>query len=74
MCLNFEGGFWISFPPNPLSVWIWNSFLDGLASMKNILSVKMHNTDVKTTAVLKTVVLLKYSQFVLPKHSNGVSI
>lgn len=54
------------------SVLIGNSFLDGLLSIgKLLLPGEMHNTDVKTTAVLKTLVLLKCFQFVLPKYSNG---
>lgn len=54
------------------SVLIGNSFEDGLVSIgKLLLPGKMHNTDVKTTAVLKTLVLLKRWQFVLPKYSNG---
>lgn len=58
MCLNFERGFDF-FPPNPLSVWIWNSFLDGLFHRKIFFPGKMHNTDVKTTAVLKNSGLVK---------------
>lgn len=50
---------------------IGNSFLDGLVSIeKLLLPGEVHNTDVKTTVVLKTLVLLKYSQFVLPKYYN----
>lgn len=46
--------------------------MDGLVSIeKLLLPGKMHNTDVKTTAVLKTLVLLKHLQFVLPKYLNG---
>lgn len=54
------------------SVLIGNSFLDGFVSIGTLLFPgKMHNTDVKTTAVLKTLVLLKHFQLVLPKRLNG---
>lgn len=57
------------------SVLIGSSFLDGLVSMgKLLLPGKMRNTDVKRTAVLKTLVLLKHFQFVLPKYLNGYPI
>lgn len=55
------------------SVLIGNSFLEGLVSIgKLLLPGKMHNTDVKTTAVLKTLVLLTGFQFVLPKYFDGL--
>lgn len=57
------------------SVLIGSSFLDGVVSMGKLqLPGKMCNTDVKGTAILKTLVLLKHFQFVLPKYLNGYPI